>query len=130
MNRLDERLMASVVYRRVAPLLIVAALVLAIAASAGTYFNGRADARRNNEQAATNQANAVTSCQNANESREASRTLWFFVVDLASKGAPPERAAYLEKVREWIGEVYQPHDCTDLSKKYPLPPPPAIPADS
>lgn len=101
-------------------LLVVVAIVM-------TTVNSRADARRNTERIEDNAANAVISCKNANESREASRTLWFFVADLAGKGASPQEAAYLGRIREWIGEVYQDHDCARLDKAYPLPPPPTIP---
>jgi hypothetical protein len=115
-------------YEQVAPVLAIVCLLAAFSAVGWSWQNSRADHRQDVEHIADNQANAVTSCENANESREASRTLWYFVVDLASKDAPPERVAYLGEVRAWIGKVYQPHDCSDLSRKYPLPPPPAIPA--
>jgi hypothetical protein len=94
-------------------------LLVALSAAASGYANvalGQSNAN-----------NAVTSCENANESRQASRTLWYFVVNLAAKSAPPERVAYLGEVREWIGEVYKSHDCSDLSRSYPLPPPPVLP---
>lgn len=100
----------------------------------GTYLNDRANARQDRlitEQTAQrtkdNGANAVTQCENANESRSASRTLWYFVVDLASQGADREQAAYLSRVRSWIGDVYRPHDCEDLGREYVIPPPPRLP---
>lgn len=95
-------------------------LIVVLSAAASGYANvalGQSNAR-----------NAVTSCENANESRDASRTLWYFVVDLAAKTADPDRAAYLADVRTYIGQVYQPHDCSRLDKAYPLPAPPALPA--
>jgi hypothetical protein len=121
MMSFNDKVIESVIYRRVAPLLMVGALILAIAAVAGTYVNGRNDARRNAE-------NALVACENANESRIANNTLWNYVVDLASRGANPAEVANLAEVRSWIGEVYAPHDCSDLSKKYPIPPPPKIPS--
>lgn len=131
MNSLD-RLAESVIYRRVAPIVIVLCLVLAFAALVGTYVNERNVTTANQKRIADNEANAVTSCENANESREASRTLWNFVLDLsqaANTDATAQETAYLDEFRAWIGQVYQPRDCTDLSRKYPLPPPPAIPAN-
>jgi hypothetical protein len=118
------------VYDRIAPGLALLILVIALGAGIGTYFNDRAIAHSNTSRIADNEANAVTSCENANESRAASRTLWYFVVDLASKKAAPPEAAYLGEVRSWIGDVYRPHDCSDLSRKYVIPPPPAIPGAS
>lgn len=120
----------NIIYRRVAPLLLVCTFVLAIGAVVGTYVNDRNDRERAREQIAVNTANAVTTCQNANETREASRTLWNFVLDLSSArnvDATPAEVAYLEEFRDWIDTVYQERDCTDLSRKYPLPPPPALP---
>jgi hypothetical protein len=130
MMTFNDKVIESVVYRRIAPLLMVAALALAIAAVAGTYINGRNDARRNHDQIEAAAADAKVGCENANESRAASRTLWNYVVDLSlasNTDATPEEVAYLGKVRDWIDQVYAPHDCADLSKKYQLPPPPAIP---
>jgi hypothetical protein len=116
------------VYDRIAPGLALLILVIALGAGIGTYFNDRAIAHSNTSRIAENAENSVTNCQNANESREASRTLWFFVIDLAAKTAPPERVAYLGEVRAWVGDVYRAHDCSDLSRKYPIPPPPKIPS--
>lgn len=124
----------NIIYRRVSPLLAVFTLVLALVGLGWTFANDRSQAANDRRDRARDQArildntaNAITSCQNANESRAASRTLWYFVVDLASKDAPPTRAAYLAEVRDWIGTVYQPHDCNDLGRQYVIPPPPAIP---
>jgi hypothetical protein len=103
----------------------IALLVLLLGTA--TYFNDRAINQANTDRTKDNSSNAITSCENANESREASRTLWYFVVDLASRGAGPQEAAYLNRVRSWIGDVYRPHDCADLSREYVIPPPPSIP---
>jgi hypothetical protein len=130
MMSFNDRVIESVVYRRVAPLLMVAAFVLAIAAVAGTYVNGRADAERNATQIKTAADNAKVACENANESRAASRALWNYVVDISlagNKDATPEELAFFGEFRDWIDGVYAPHDCDDLSRKYPLPSPPAAP---
>lgn len=105
--------------------------LLVLLTAVGTYANGRALAQSNEERLNDNETNSVVSCQNANESREASRTLWNFVLDLSIAGntdATPQEIAYLGQVRIWVNKVYQSHDCQDLSRKYPLPPPPTIPA--
>lgn len=126
-HEINGRVMESVFYRRIAPLLIIFAVLIAVVAAVGTYANNQAITRANTARIKGSETDAVTACENANESREASRKLWYFVVDLASQTAPPERVTYLGEVRDWIGQVYQPHDCQDLSRKYPLPPPPSIP---
>lgn len=121
-------------YNRVVPILAIVALVFAVVAVGWSWQNSAADHRQDQQRdkdqdaaAAVNRINAVVNCENANESRTASHTLWNFILDLSTRDAPPEQMAYLEQVRAWIGQVYQPHDCTDLSKKYVLPPPPTIP---
>lgn len=118
------------IYDKFAPLLALLALLFAIAAGVGTYVNDRANARQDRERIEANEANAVTSCENANETREASRTLWNFALDNAEANnpdAPPEVKRYLQEFRAYVDAVYAPRDCSDLSKKYPLPEPPEIP---
>lgn len=120
-----------VIYRRVAPILTVCCLVLAIGACVGTYVNDRAIDSATQKRIEDNEANAVTNCQNANESRAAARTLWNFVFDLSLATNPDvtaEQVAYVGEVRAWVGKVYQERDCGDLSRAYPIPPPPSIPA--
>lgn len=111
---------------------VVAGIALLVLLSAvGTYTNSRVNARQDREAIAEAQSNAVTSCENANETRKANRALWGFVIDLSlagNKDATPQEIAYLGQVREWVNKVYQDRDCGDLSKSYPLPPPPSIPA--
>lgn len=127
---INDKVIESVVYRRIAPILLVMSLVIAIVAAVGTYVNGRAVTESNTARLNDNEANAVTSCENANESRAASRTLWNYVVDLAVAGntdATAQETAVFEEIREYINKVYMPRDCADLSRKYPLPPPPALP---
>jgi hypothetical protein len=118
------------IYERYAPFLALVCLLIAIAAAVGTVVNDRANQRQDREQLEANTANAVTSCENANETREASRTLWNFVLDLSAssnKDATPEEIGYREEFRDWIAKVYEARDCQDLSRKYPIPPPPTIP---
>lgn len=75
----------------------------------------------------TNHSALVTQCENGNESREAARTLWNFVADLSEANqTSPEKAAFLAEFRAWVNQVYAAHDCSDLDKKYELPPPPTV----
>lgn len=75
-----------------------------------------------------NRDNAVTSCRNANDSREAQRLLWTFILDAgaANNDRTPEQKETARKFRVWIGELFADRDCSDLSKRYPLPPPPSL----
>lgn len=75
-----------------------------------------------------NGANAVTNCQNANESRAATLLLWNFVIDAseANPGNRPDQQVQVERIRSWIAQLYAPRDCSQLDKKYPIPPPPPI----
>lgn len=76
-----------------------------------------------------NRDNAVTSCQNANDSREAQRTLWAFVLQASAannKDKTPEQRETAKKFGEWVDKLFADRDCTDLSKRYPLPPPPKL----
>lgn len=117
-------------YDKIAPVLALLCLVIALGAAVGTYVNDRAVDRSNAKRIADNEANAVTSCENANETRAASRALWNYVLDLAAAGNPdatPAETAQLADFRGYVGAVYAERDCSDLSKKYPLPPPPDIP---
>lgn len=118
------------IYDRIAPGLALLCLVIAIGAGIGTYVNDRANARQDRERIEANTENAITSCENANETREASRSLWNFVLDLSSardEDATPQEVAARKKFRDWVDAVYRERDCADLSRKYPLPPPPALP---
>lgn len=74
------------------------------------------------------QANAVISCQNANEARIANKILWDFLIDasLAQDSQSPESRALLVELKDFITALYAQRDCSDLSKKYVLPSPPAI----
>lgn len=114
----------------IAPYLVVIIGALAVFAILSTYANGRADTARQDASIQRNTEDAVTQCENGNESREAARALWNFVADLSVAGHPdpsPEQQRFVVEFRDYVNKVYQPHDCDDLSKKYPLPTPPKIP---
>jgi hypothetical protein len=78
----------------------------------------------------SNEDNAVTACENANMSRKANLTLWTFVLDASATNPDrtPQQVALADALREWLGKLYAPHDCGDLGREYPLPPPPSISA--
>jgi hypothetical protein len=96
-------------------------LIVVLSAAASGYANvalGQSNAR-----------NAVTSCENANESREAARALWGYVADLSAANDPDaSEAEFIADFRDYVNKVYQPRDCSDPSRKYPAPTPPTIPA--
>lgn len=73
-----------------------------------------------------NKANAVTGCQNANESRAGQRLLWGFLLNINTADRTPEERAQAAAVVEWINELFAARDCSDLDRKYPLPDPPKI----
>lgn len=76
-----------------------------------------------------NSRDLVTGCENANESRQAARALWGYVIDVSAVSNPSPSAdqqRVIESFRAYVNEVYAPRDCTDLSRKYVLPDPPKI----
>lgn len=75
---------------------------------------------------AESKRNAVISCQNANEFREANRILWDTILALSSSDGDDtsEDKVRRQKFRTWIHDLYAPRDCSDLSKKYVIPSPP------
>lgn len=119
---LEERPTAYAAYLRVAPIIAGIAFLASIAAILGV---GVVLFQRSDDQAAlieSNEANAVTNCQNANESRKASLALWTFLFDA---GSPADKVRNKPLI-VWIGKLYMPRDCSDLSRKYPLPEPPVM----
>lgn len=120
---LSNRLENDPIYRRITPPLAVLALVIAIVATAWSASNDRAQVKANT-------ANQVTSCENANESREAARTLWSFALDAALAGNPDaseQDIAYVAAFQDYVDAVYRQRDCSDLGRRYELPPPPTLP---
>lgn len=75
-----------------------------------------------------NTTNAVQSCRNANETREAQVRLWSFVIDVSLAGGEetPAQRAQLEQLRTWIHQLFAARDCSDLSKEYVPPSPPNL----
>lgn len=109
---------------------VMAGIALLVVVAAGvTAANTIAINHANAARIADNHMAQVVQCQNGNESREANRILWSFVLDSAERSAPPEKTAQVEAFKVWVVTgVFPDHDCSDLSRAYPVPPPPSIPA--
>jgi hypothetical protein len=74
-------------------------------------------------------ANAVTNCQNANKTREAQTALWTFMLTASMERRQDATAADkadMQAFLTWIEQLFAQRDCSDLSKKYELPPPPTL----
>lgn len=118
------------VYDRLAPTIAIILIIACAILAGATYVNDRNDARQDRERLRDNEENARIGCENANETREASRVLWNYVFDVSTarnQDATPEEQAYMTEIRDWIGKVYAERDCSDLSREYPIPSPPALP---
>ena len=81
-----------------------------------------------------NRHSQVVSCQNSNESRMAILDGWRFILGYElidkSKAQAPAETAMAEAILPWFEQVYAPRDCSDLSQRYEIPPPPILPKDS
>lgn len=70
---------------------------------------------------------AVTQCENANDSRASNLALWNFLLDETTKPNPtPAEQANTEKIRAYVTALFASHNCTDLGRKYPLPNQPTL----
>lgn len=95
--------------------------IIAVLALGGVLLGGMASVQ--------NGRDLVTNCQNANDSRAAARALWGYIIDLSAASHPHPGKRQTEVIagfRDYVNAVYAPHDCSDLSKKYPLPKPPEV----
>lgn len=77
-------------------------------------------------QVKANQKNAVQTCQNSNESRDAIAGVWVFFLGALGDGASEKDLTNIARFQDYINKVYQPRDCADLSKVYPKPTPPVL----
>jgi hypothetical protein len=71
-----------------------------------------------------NHDNQVTNCENANESRAASRLLWNYILTFASRNNPDNPD--IAKIQVWVNELYKDRDCSDLDREYKTPAPPDL----
>ena len=71
----------------------------------------------------------VTSCENANKTREAQRYLWDTLIDQSAARNPdqtPEQRAYAREFQRFVHRIFAERDCSDLSREYDLPEPPSL----
>jgi hypothetical protein len=117
-------------YERVAPILAIVGLLFAIVAVGWSWENQRATQTLTSQRTTDNATNQLVGCENANQSRAASKNLWDFVINLSLASNPTltdEQRVFIGEFRAYVDAVYQPHDCKHLDKKYNLPSPPKIP---
>jgi hypothetical protein len=69
--------------------------------------------------------NAVTNCENANQSREVQRNLWNGIFNAPRDPDDPPRSATEDKniglLLGYINTAFQERDCDDLGREYPAP---------
>lgn len=111
---------AKVTRRTLINQLVIAVLVVVVSIFGATQWHRVTGAIQGNT------SNAVTICENSNESRAANLELWNYVLGLTEQTADPASKIALEKIKAWVAVLYEPHDCSDLSKKYDIPPPPVL----
>jgi cell division protein ZapA (FtsZ GTPase activity inhibitor) len=107
--------------------IFVAVLSLLCLAGVASTYNLYTKVSKTQEQG---QQNAITACKNANETRVANQALWDFIISASASQNPnqtPEGTKLLKELKVFVAELYKEHDCSDLSKTYPIPKPPVIP---
>lgn len=112
------------------PILLDVCLFIVVALTVYAAFQSQRASNRSDNAVDQVQQSNVVACENANETREANKQLWHFIIAVSSSSPgnqkDPKALAYLKTIQDWIDLVYRPHDCNDLDKKYPIPPPPKI----
>lgn len=81
---------------------------------------------QNSQNAQVVALNARINCENANDSRAANKKIWTLVVE-SSKSDPnrtPRDVENSEAFQRYINKLYEPRDCNDLDRRYPIPDPP------
>ena len=108
--------------------LTIVASILAVLSLAGATMSVSLY-RQVHEAEQANQHNAVTGCENANESRKANLALWEFVLSASAANNPnptPREKKLRKNFQSWVENLFAAHDCSDLSRQYPVPPPPPV----
>ena len=75
-------------------------------------------------------SNQVTTCQSSNERTAANKRLWTYIMDVSEHSNPdatPQQRRFFKDMRQYIDAVYVDRDCSDLSRRYVTPTPPAVP---
>jgi len=104
--------------------LLQAAITVLVLAVLGVFATGYASIQAH-EAITTNRHSQVVTCQNANDARAANQTLWTFLIGQSKAETTAEKIA-LQKLLAYITRLYSAHDCSQLDKKYPLPPAPEL----
>lgn len=85
-------------------------------------WNVAADA---NDAADAVKTNAVTNCENTNESRKGTLRLWLGIIDAPRPQGSPARTEEQEQqiadLRQFVEQLFRPRDCKHLDRPYPLP---------
>lgn len=71
----------------------------------------------------------VQSCESGNDLREQNRVLWHFILAASAANNPdqtPREKKLSGQMLTWVDQLYAGRDCSDLTKKYPIPEPPPI----
>lgn len=111
------------------PLVLDIALFLVVAITVFSAVQSQLATNKSNDATDRVQHSDVVTCQNANEARRANRDLWDFVIALSlanPQNSSPKSIRYLNDIQTWIDKIYRPHDCNDLTRKYPIPKPPKV----
>jgi len=112
------------------PLVLDVALLIVVGLTVFAAFRAQVAANKSDDVTDALKSSNVVACQNANETRTANKQLWDFIISV-SVSSPgnrnsPKALKFLHEIQHWIDDIYRLHDCNDLDKKYPIPPPPAI----
>lgn len=71
------------------------------------------------------QSTAVKSCQNTNEARKGTLRLWLGIINAPRPQGSPTRTEAQEQqiadLRQFVEQLFQPRDCHNLDRTYPLP---------
>lgn len=122
---LSGRLSAKEILHKRTRMLTLLAIAIASLCLIGLGISGYL-IHENVQNAGVNLQNAKINCENANSSREANRKIWTLVVN-ASANDPnrtPQDIQNAQAFQHYINVLYQPRDCNDLDRRYPVPDPP------
>lgn len=104
-------------------ILSVAVAVIAVQANSASTQASNASSQANRNQ----QTQQVT-CKATNDAREANRNLWTYIINVTEQSnadAPPAQKAQIEKLRDFVEQVFAARDCSNLNapRSIPLSPP-------
>lgn len=112
------------------PMVFDIALAIVFLLTVYSAFQAQIASNHSNDALEHQRHSDMVACQNSNDFRTANLELWNFVLDLSIADPRnqdnPREVRYLHRIQTWISQIYRQHDCSDLSKKYPIPPSPKI----